>query len=120
MVALQGAGGEQRLQLPRPARPLPPSPRAPFGANDPSSAAGLRAGTQARGSAAKLGSRLSQFAGPAGGLGLPVRGGRAGKASIVPAAAEALTAGEETAAPAPSAPGSGTNISSYKKIKKEK
>lgn len=58
-MALQGAGKEQRPKLPGPALPLPPSLRAPFGANDPFSAAALRADTQERRSAAELSGRLN-------------------------------------------------------------
>lgn len=62
------------------------------------------------------------FAGPAaGGLGLGLwgEGGRGREASIVPTAADVVTAGVEAGAPL-LRPGSGTNISSYKKRKKEK
>lgn len=75
-MSLQGSGREQHPQLPGPARPLPPSLQAPFGANDPFSAAARRAGTQERRSAAELGGRLSPvcWAGWRPGVGASGRG----------------------------------------------
>lgn len=82
--------------------PPPPSLQAPFGANAPFSAGGLHTGSQERGCAAELGSRL----GPCvpGRLAALAEGGRGGEAPTVPAAADVLTAGAPTPTASSSAP----------------
>lgn len=116
-------GGEPCLQLPRlPAR-RPPALQAPFGANGPFSMAGLHTGTRERGSAAELGSRLVPRV-PGRLASLAERWPQQRSPPLCPQQLMCL----QLARPPPPPrllllllrPSSGTNISSYKKIKKEK